>query len=216
MQAKRLSIIQAIQFGFSKTIDNFGILFSALFLRWILWLLGYFSLTVLISGAIMPIRMMIYERGVYPITNSFSLAILLMITCGVLLVELADSIISLGLIQMMLNIYDKKTVRLSVLFSKWHLVIKNMILTFMITLIILVGMALFILPGLYLAVRLGFAYQLLVDKELEPWQALKMSFKLTQGHWFSLFGLWFIFLLINLAGACCFMIGLLITIPSSF
>lgn len=81
-------------------------------------------------------------------------------------------------------------------------------------LIVLVGLVLLILPGIYLAVRLQFSPYLIVDDEnMGPIESLKKSMKLTQGIFWKLFGFSVVTLLFNIAGALCFGIGLLITLP---
>ncbi len=216
MQAKKFSIIDSIKFGFAKTIEHFGMLFLAQFIRWIIWFAGYMFLVVFVSGGIMPFRMMMYERGIYQITHSFSIALISLLIVGILVIEIIDSALSLGLMQMMFDIYDKGRTNFSVIFSKWHLVVKNVLLIIVLRAILTLGIILLIIPGIFLAIRFGFAYQILVDKEVGPIEALKLSYKLTEGSWVHLFGLWLIFLFINFVGACCFLFGLLITIPTSF
>lgn len=56
------------------------------------------------------------------------------------------------------------------------------------TLLIILGASLFILPGLWLMVRLVFADYLLVLRGLSPLQALQQSLQLTHGHFWPLLG----------------------------
>lgn len=55
------------------------------------------------------------------------------------------------------------------------------------TLAIMLGISLFILPGLWLMVRLVFADYLLVLRGLTPLQALHASLQLTDGHFWPIF-----------------------------
>ncbi|MGC1328811.1 hypothetical protein [Pseudomonas sp.] len=50
------------------------------------------------------------------------------------------------------------------------------------TLLIMLGISLFVLPGLYVMVKLVFAEYLLVLRGLTPMAAMRDSFQLTQGH----------------------------------
>ncbi|WAH59538.1 hypothetical protein LZ023_08325 [Pseudomonas silvicola] len=50
------------------------------------------------------------------------------------------------------------------------------------TLLIMLGLSLFILPGVYVMIRLVFAEYLLVLRGLTPMAAMRDSFQLTQGH----------------------------------
>ncbi|WP_426152508.1 hypothetical protein [Pseudomonas sp. DC3000-4b1] len=56
------------------------------------------------------------------------------------------------------------------------------------SLAILLGMALYVLPGLWLMARLAFAEYLLVLRGLTPWAAIKQSFELTRGPFWRVLG----------------------------
>ena len=78
-----------------------------------------------------------------------------------------------------------------------------------------IGFALLILPGIYLAVAYLFAQPLVIDKGADFWQAMETSRKLITKKWFSFFGLLLVLFLLNLAGAILLGVGLLVTIPLS-
>lgn len=79
----------------------------------------------------------------------------------------------------------------------------------------LIGFALVVLPGIYLAVAYLFAQPLVIDKGADFWQAMETSRKLITKKWFSFFGLLLLLFLLNLGGAILLGIGLLVTIPLS-
>lgn len=54
-------------------------------------------------------------------------------------------------------------------------------------LLILLGLLLLVLPGIFLAVSYQIALPLLVDKQLGPWQALETSRKVIWHNWFKVF-----------------------------
>ena len=56
------------------------------------------------------------------------------------------------------------------------------------TLLIMLGGSLFILPGLWVMIRIAFAEYLLVLQRLTPLEALKQSFVQTRGHFLLLLG----------------------------
>jgi len=56
------------------------------------------------------------------------------------------------------------------------------------TLLIMLGAALFVLPGLWIMVKIAFAEYLLVLRGLTPMQALKESFLQTRGHFLLILG----------------------------
>ncbi|TGD75825.1 hypothetical protein E4634_02860 [Mangrovimicrobium sediminis] len=54
---------------------------------------------------------------------------------------------------------------------------------------VLVGLLLLVLPGIYLIVGYSFAVTLALEKGMSPWQALETSRKTVHHQWFKLFGL---------------------------
>jgi hypothetical protein len=68
-------------------------------------------------------------------------------------------------------------------------------------------------PALYLTVNLQFVLPLIVDKQIDFWDAVKISWKKVHKHWFSVFGFVVVISLINVAGLCACCIGLIFTVP---
>lgn len=95
-------------------------------------------------------------------------------------------------------------------------IVKYVIGNILTSIIVGVGLVLLIVPGIFLAVRLGFTHLLIVDKNMDPIEALKKSWEITSGHTLQLFLLAVVLILLNLGGALLFFVGLLITIPVSF
>jgi uncharacterized membrane protein len=79
--------------------------------------------------------------------------------------------------------------------------------------LILIGYACCIIPGLYLSVAWFFAVPLVIDKRMGFWEAMELSRKIVNKHWFVVFAFLIVYGLLVLAGfiACC--VGLLVTIP---
>jgi hypothetical protein len=82
--------------------------------------------------------------------------------------------------------------------------------------LLLVGYALCFLPGIYLAVAWYFAIPLVVDKGLGFWEAMQLSRKLVNKHWFLVFAFLLVYSLVMMSGmiACC--IGIFVTMPIGF
>ena len=76
-----------------------------------------------------------------------------------------------------------------------------------------IGLALCILPGIYLAVGYVFALPLAVDKQMEFWTAMEVSRRVVHEHWWSTFGLVIVLALVALAGFLVCGVGAVITIP---
>jgi len=76
-----------------------------------------------------------------------------------------------------------------------------------------VGVILCVLPGIYLAVAWLFAFPLVIDKKLDFWPAMELSRRVVTHHWWQLFGLVLLNLLVIILGllACC--IGVYVAYP---
>ncbi len=80
---------------------------------------------------------------------------------------------------------------------------------------VILGLVLFIVPGIIIAIAFSFAGILVVEKGLGPIAALKESVRLTKGHRFELFKLGLAALVLNILGFCALLVGLFVTVPIS-
>lgn len=82
--------------------------------------------------------------------------------------------------------------------------------------ILFVGMLLLIAPGVWFAVKYQFMPYLIIDKGMEPIEALNTAGEITKGYWLEL-GLFVLCIAgINFLGVLAFGLGLLVTIPVTF
>ena len=76
-----------------------------------------------------------------------------------------------------------------------------------------VGLCCFILPGIYLIVSWMFAPLLIMDRKLDFWDAMEVSRKVVTRHWWILFALFLLSLLLMLAGVLVLCVGFFIAMP---
>ena len=76
-----------------------------------------------------------------------------------------------------------------------------------------IGFILCILPGIYLVIGYVFALPLVIDKQMDFWTAMEVSRRVVHEHWFSVFALVIVLVLVALAGFLLCGIGALISIP---
>ena len=82
--------------------------------------------------------------------------------------------------------------------------------------VVIVGLILLVIPGIYLAIRLQFYKFLIVDKgDIGPIESLKESWKMTKGYAWNLFLFLILIALLNILGVILFGVGLFVTIPIS-
>ena len=66
---------------------------------------------------------------------------------------------------------------------------------------------------IYLAISYVLSVPLLLDKNLDFWPAMETSRKLVGKKWFAFFGFVLVLGLVNIVGALCVGLGLLVTLP---
>jgi uncharacterized membrane protein len=136
-----------------------------------------------------------------------------------LLNAIINGLLSLAVISVSFAIVEGRTPALSQMLRPfgnhkiaWH----AFLATLLCMLIVLAGLIVFILPGIYLAVRLKFyIYFIMEDENLSATDSLRKSFELTRGVFWKLLAFNIILAMINILGLLVFGIGLLFTIPVS-
>jgi len=85
--------------------------------------------------------------------------------------------------------------------------------SFLYWLIVIGGLILLIVPGIFWAIKFGQFGYVIVDKGANPIEALKESSRITEGVKWDLLGFYLLSAVITLAGFLCLFVGLLATIP---
>ncbi|NOU58587.1 hypothetical protein [Marinifilum caeruleilacunae] len=74
------------------------------------------------------------------------------------------------------------------------------------------GFVLLIIPGIYLLCKLVFVPYLVMDKKVDPIQAIKLSFYLSKGYFWTIFGMGILSFFIIILGIICFFVGVFVSI----
>lgn len=129
-----------------------------------------------------------------------------------ILVFVVNTVIDMGLIRIAIKFAEHERPVFSDLFYTPSLI--NYILTsIMSAVIVLIGLILFIVPGIIFALRVQFSKYLVIDKGLGPVEAIQKSWKMTKGVSFNLFLFAILLMFINILGLLAFIVGLFISIP---
>lgn len=75
--------------------------------------------------------------------------------------------------------------------------------------IVSIGIFLFLVPGIVFACRLAFVKYLVLDRKLEPVEAVKESWRMTKGHAGKIFWMGFLAFPILIAGLICLGVGVI-------
>lgn len=78
---------------------------------------------------------------------------------------------------------------------------------------VVLGMILFIIPGIYVACRLSLTTFVVLNKNIKGFNAVKESWRMTKGNTFKIFVLVLFSILITLIAVIPFALGLLISVP---
>jgi uncharacterized membrane protein len=72
-----------------------------------------------------------------------------------------------------------------------------------------IGLVLFVVPGIVLLCRLAFVRYLVMDRKMEPVEAVKESWRMTRPYGLQIFYMGLLVLPIFIVGAACFVVGLI-------
>ncbi|MDQ1297126.1 MAG: hypothetical protein QG611_1105, partial [Bacteroidota bacterium] len=75
--------------------------------------------------------------------------------------------------------------------------------------LIVLGFFALIIPGIIIACRLVFVSYIVMDKKLDPIEAVELSWKLTRGYGWTIFGMGFVSIFILLFGLALMLVGVL-------
>lgn len=90
----------------------------------------------------------------------------------------------------------------------WNAVLANVL----VGAIVVVGLALLIIPGIIFACKLAFTPYLVVDRKMEVTEAVRESWRMTNGHAWTVFFIGLLAIPIAIAGVICFGVGFIVAV----
>ena len=126
---------------------------------------------------------------------------------------LAFSSLSVGIHRMALQAVDGGVPTLSVLRNAFTGAFTYLLAILMYSAAVLAGLLLFILPGIYLAVRYALFLHVLASEDRTLSGAFREAALLSEHRWWALFRFFGVATILNIAGACLLGIGLLVAFP---
>jgi len=124
-------------------------------------------------------------------------------------------IMQIGVMKICLKFIDGEKPDYMDLFNHYRYFLFFLVGSILYGLIILGGFLLLIVPGVIWSIKYGFCIYLIVDRDMNPIDALKKSAEMTADVKLDLFVFYIILALFNLLGAMCLLVGLFATIPAS-
>lgn len=118
-----------------------------------------------------------------------------------------------GYLKLLLSYHDGNKLPIVEIFKQYRYFWRVLGATIILGLGTVIGLVLFIVPGIYFALTFAFTLHCIVDKDLGIIDAMKKSAELTRGVKLSLFGFGLTSLGIIILGALCFGVGVFVAAP---
>lgn len=150
---------------------------------------------------------------------SFTLSLLLtgdsttMLSISSILSIIIGGLFTLGYFRNLFQALDGEEPQFSAYGQESRKLLKYIAASIIFTFIIIIGLALFVIPGIYLALRLQFFQALIVDEDCGIIESLKRSWELTKDQVLPLFILFLVMILISLIGLLLLGVGIFVATP---
>ncbi|BCG63731.1 MAG: hypothetical protein methR_P1459 [Methyloprofundus sp.] len=118
-----------------------------------------------------------------------------------------------GIIMMGLHRAVDAPVSFKMAFAYFNYSVPVIIASICMTIMIMLGMFLLVIPGIYLSIAYMFTLALVVEKNMDFWQAMETSRKAVTQHWFKFFFISVLMGIVYLVSIIPFGLGLIWTIP---
>lgn len=129
------------------------------------------------------------------------------------IITVTQLFLSLGFIKIMLHLVDDQHVQVRDMFNNWRPFFSYFVGYFLYMLGIMLGLFLFILPGIFIAVRFMFYPYFILKENHSAFTALQKSYYLSEEMTLELFLFGVVIVTLNIVGALLLGIGILFTYP---
>jgi len=124
-------------------------------------------------------------------------------------------LIAMGYVRIALKLCDHEKAKFTDMFMSYPIFFNYLVGSCIYALIVVVGLFIFIVPGIIWGIKYQFYGYFIIDKGYEPLQALKKSSEITKGVKVDLYLFMFITTCLNLLGILALVIGLFATVPTT-
>jgi hypothetical protein len=128
---------------------------------------------------------------------------------GTWLPSLLAGVLLVGLWKGLLAKMDGKPLEVGCLFSAFDRFVPATLINLLVTVVVVIGLILLIVPGVIAALALQFWPALMVDKNMKGMDALRTSFEIAKPHLLTLFLLALLSAVIAIAGLICLIVGII-------
>ncbi|MGL4400192.1 MAG: DUF4339 domain-containing protein [Luteolibacter sp.] len=196
--------------GFDLTCRNFGMIL----LVGIVYMAVTFAVSMLMEVVVMSLGGGINAAAAKPEPGSTEMTLMFAALAVKTVVTQALSVfLSLGVTRIGLNLVSGRDFTLGMLFAGGKKLLPAFGGTILFTLMMLAGLLLLVVPGIYLALRYGFFLTAMVDRDLGVIDSFKYSSAITANNRMKLFLLALLGLVIMFAGVLALCVGMFFALP---
>lgn len=91
----------------------------------------------------------------------------------------------------------------------WQNYLSIVLASLLVTALVVIGLFALIIPGIIVACRLVFVSYIVMDKKLDPIEAVELSWRMTKGHGWTIFFMGFVSFFIIIFGLVLFIVGII-------
>jgi len=229
MEGKKISVIDAISFGFRAILEHIRLFFFVLLVGsglivLVVGIISFFNLDLLISLSNTPMFQsiqecigaqcftIVYQSGRPLISFIFNNFISLLLSGFILSLFFVG--LDLGFKTIALDIYDKNKSTVDRLWSRINMVFTGFIAWVLYCIMVWLGFIFFIIPGFIALLRFAFFPFFIIDKNANAIDSLKKSYEATRGHMWDIFAFWIVVKIIIYIGYLTY-VGIILTWPLS-
>lgn len=177
--------------------------------------------TMMLAGFLYLVVMMAVSFGmqflmmaVFPTDNNSSQGVIIgSVLVQQIILNLIVMPMAMGLFIIGLRRSVNAPISVSSIFDYFPKAVTLLLTMLLFYIMVIIGLVLLVVPGIYLMVAYFMAMPLVVEKGLSPWQALEASRKAVSKHWFGFLGFYIAMLIIMLVSMLPLGIGLFWTMP---
>ncbi len=127
--------------------------------------------------------------------------------------NLVSVFLGLGMVRIGLNIVSGKPFSIGMLFGQGDKLFRAFFGGILFGMMVVIGLVLLVVPGIYLALRFGQYMNAIVDKDMGIMDSFAYSSRITENNRMNIFVIFLFAILISVAGCLAFIVGLLFAYP---
>jgi hypothetical protein len=201
MDWQKFSVWEAFVYGLKETINNIHIVICSILIIFAevltsIIVVGIPTITFAVwqipelRSLIMRARLVLSSDGLEATHSLFKnavishvpLSVIVTCVCAICALCILWSMFTVGYIRMIMKFHDTGTAQLKEMFMGWHRGPRFLLATIIFTLAVILGLSLFIVPGLYILVHGNFYSLFIVDKNVGVFESFKRSFNAIHGY----------------------------------